>query len=127
MTNYKHLSKSDRQELFILKERGYSYEDIGKAIGKNKSTISREIKRNSVALNVKGKSSPEERVYLPDKAEYKKYVRRKYSKREVKKIPSNPEVRRYVDKKQLLDELFRICHFENGKLVWERREKLAWV
>jgi transposase, IS30 family len=46
-----HLTLGQRYEIGILKTKGYSLAEIGRTIGKNKSTISREIKRNSDLRN----------------------------------------------------------------------------
>ena len=66
---YKHFNSVERKEIFILQKKGYSIRDIAKAIKKNPSSVSRELRRNQV----KGE-------YLPDKANQKAYARRKYSK-----------------------------------------------
>jgi len=44
---YRHLTKDIRCQIYALKERGDSLEKIAKAVEVNKSTISRELKRNS--------------------------------------------------------------------------------
>jgi IS30 family transposase len=44
---YKHLTVAAREEISILRSQGYSLEDIGAVIGCNKSTVSRELTRNS--------------------------------------------------------------------------------
>ncbi len=46
-----HLTLGQRYEIGILKSKGYSQTEIGKSIGKNKSTISRELRRNSDLRN----------------------------------------------------------------------------
>jgi IS30 family transposase len=46
-----HLTLGQRYEIGILKTKGYSQTEIGRTIGKNKSTISRELKRNSDLRN----------------------------------------------------------------------------
>lgn len=57
--NMKHLTKEQRYVISCLQKRGFSQEAIGKEIGFNKSTISRELKRNT------GKRG----VYNPEKAQ----------------------------------------------------------
>lgn len=115
MANYKQLTKSERQEIYILKEKGYNQSDIAKAIGKNKSTISRELSRNSVT-----EKNTNKRVYLPDKAEHKKYTRRKYSKYYAKKIIANSDLRKYIDEKLQLywspEQIAGRWNTENEKL-----------
>jgi transposase, IS30 family len=46
-----HLTLGQRYEIGILKTKGYSQTEIGKSIGKNKSTICRELNRNSDLRN----------------------------------------------------------------------------
>ena len=85
---YSHFTKNNRTELSILLKKGYSYRDIGKAIKKNPSSISREVKKNSV-----------NGVYDPDKAQHKAYVKRKYSKYQGMKVWENYEIWSYVEEK----------------------------
>lgn len=76
----KHFTKAERDELSILLKKGYSRRQIGEALGKDHSSITREIKRNKV----KG-------VYEPKKAEAKSRVRRRSSKYQNMKISQSPE------------------------------------
>ena len=46
MTNYNQLNISQRQTIQILFTKGKSFTDIGLTIGKDRTTISKEIKRN---------------------------------------------------------------------------------
>lgn len=66
--------------------RYYEQKDIAKALNRSASTISDEIRRNSV----RGK-------YDPEKANHKAYVRRKYSKYQGMKIAEHAELQRYID------------------------------
>ena len=88
---YTHFSKSERLELSILLKKGYSLREIGRALKRNPSSVSREIKENSV----KG-------IYDPHKANHKAYVKRKYSKYQGMKVQEHPELRRYIEEKLLL-------------------------
>lgn len=72
-------------------KKGYSLRDISRALKKNPSSISREINNNSV-----------NRVYDPDKAHHKAYVKRWRSKYQGMKIRENPELERYVHEKMNL-------------------------
>jgi len=56
---YKQLAQSEREHLASLFSEGYSLGDIAKALGRSKSTISRELARNS---------SPERQRYTPCRA-----------------------------------------------------------
>jgi len=57
---YIQLSSEERDKIAILRAHGLSLEKIAQAIDRNKSTISRELKRNK---------SPVYNVYLPHKAD----------------------------------------------------------
>ena len=46
-----HLSMKQRYEIELLRNQNYSITKIAEIIGKDKSTISREIKRNSDQRN----------------------------------------------------------------------------
>jgi IS30 family transposase len=83
---FSHLSKSERNEIFILKEKKYSLRKIAKALGRSVSTISDEIKLGKVR-----------RKYDPLKAHHKAYVRRWQSKYQGMKVVVNPELQTSVD------------------------------
>lgn len=83
-----HLSKHERNEIMILREKGYSLRDVAAVLERNISTISREISRNKV----KGK-------YSAKKAEVKAYQRRHSRKIQMKKIRHNDELENYIRKK----------------------------
>jgi len=85
---YSHFKRTDRIELSILLRKGYSYRDIGKAIKKNPSSISREIKENSV-----------NGIYDPKKANHKAYRRRKQAKYQSMKIRNNLRLEEYIKEK----------------------------
>jgi len=89
---YKHFNKTERLELSILLKKGYSLREIGRALKKNPSSVSREIRRNSV----KGE-------YNPLKAHHKAYVKRKYSKYQGMKVRENSEIESYIEEKIKLD------------------------
>jgi len=82
---YSHFTKNNRTELSILLKKGYSCRDIGDALKKSPSSISREVSENSV----KG-------VYDPDKADWKAYFKRYRSKRQTMKILNNPKLEKYI-------------------------------
>lgn len=85
---YTHIKKAERLEIAILLKKGYSLRDIAGALNRDPSTISREIKRNSV-----------KRRYVPEKAQHKAYVKRKYSKYQGMKIVEDRDLRNYVEEK----------------------------
>lgn len=44
---YSHLNLEERERLYSLKEQGYSLREIGKRLGRNHSSMSRELARNA--------------------------------------------------------------------------------
>lgn len=86
--SYTHFKQNERDEIAILLKKDYSLRDIGYALGRNPSSVSREIKLNSVSG-----------VYDPHKAKHKARFRRKRSKYQCMKIRENPELERYVEEK----------------------------
>lgn len=88
MEQYHHLTKSERHEVAILRRKGYSIRAIANELKRSVSTISDEIRRNSV-----------KRTYDAEKANHKAYVRRKYSKYQGMKIVEHPNLRNYVETK----------------------------
>ena len=85
---YTHFSKSNRLELSILLNRGYSYREIARSLKKNHSSISREIKNNSVNGQ-----------YDPEKAQIKAAIKRKKSKYKGMKVREHPGLENYVTDK----------------------------
>ena len=85
---YKHFNKSERLELSILLKKGYSLRDIAGVLGRNPSSVSRELRKNRVFEG-----------YEPFKAQHKAYVRRKHSKYQGMKIRENPELEQYIQEK----------------------------
>ncbi|MBU1131044.1 IS30 family transposase [Patescibacteria group bacterium] len=79
--SYQHFKQSDRDEISILLKKGYSHRDIARAIGKNHSSVSREIKTNSARD-----------AYDPRKAQTKARLKRRMSKYQGMKIVDNPNL-----------------------------------
>lgn len=84
--SYNHFTKNDRNELAILLKKGYFQKEIAETLGKDPSSISREIHRNSV-----------NRVYDPQKAQNKSKVKRSKSKYQCMKIVKYPELVDYIE------------------------------
>lgn len=84
---YTHLSKVQRSELSILRNKGYSYRDIANVLHIHYSTVSRELKRHFM------RNTGE---YDPLKAHHKAYVSRKYSKYHGMKISKDSFLREFV-------------------------------
>lgn len=80
--HYKQLGQKERDNIFRFKESGMANSDIAKLLGRNKSTIGRELKRNN---------HQKLRKYLPDTAE-RKAEKRKALGRKI----------RYVEKQSAL-------------------------
>jgi transposase, IS30 family len=79
--------------LFLLKEKGYSLRNIAVALNRSVSTVSDEIKRNTVNGQ-----------YDPNKAHHKAYVRRRASKYQGMHIVGNKDTKKFVDA-SLYDDL----------------------
>lgn len=89
---YEHIKKAERIEIALLLKKGYSYGDIAGVLERNKSSISREVKENSV-----------NGVYDAEMANHKAEVNRLYSKYQGMKIVGRNDLRNYVDDKLFLD------------------------
>jgi IS30 family transposase len=83
--NYSHFSKDERNELSILLEKGYSLRSIANILKRSPSSISREVKINSV----NGK-------YDPKKANSKAKVKRAKSKWAGMKIKDYPDLEDFI-------------------------------
>ena len=99
-----HLIKTERQEIYLLKQKGYSLREIAKALARSPSTISRELQRNTVF----GK-------YHPAKAHHKSYTRWKYRKLYLKKILAYPDMENF-----LRQQIIRGWSPEQVAGVWNR-------
>jgi len=76
--NYKQLTENERYTLSILRKQGYNKAQIAKALGRNRSTISREIARNSCLID---------NAYRPSKAQSRTKRRRSLSRRNKRITP----------------------------------------
>ncbi len=92
--NYRHLNQKDRDRIDALHNNGAKQKDIARIMGVDKSTISREIKRNRRRKRVKGGIEYER--YEAAAAQQKAYVKRKYAKYQGKKINENNGLRNYI-------------------------------
>jgi len=72
--------------MHLLRKKKYSLEDIGLVLGRAKSAIWNELKRNRTRGG-----------YDPQKAEHKAYVRRRQSKYQAKKIVEHKELKKFVE------------------------------
>ena len=85
------LTRSERFEIYILLNKGYSQRDISRAIQRSPNTISYEIKENKT-----------NGVYDPVKAHRKAIVKRKYRRHQWSKIENNEDLEIYIIQKLLL-------------------------
>lgn len=83
----KHLTQEQRYTISVMKEQGYNQKDIAEAINKDKSTVSRELRRNCDQRSGKYTSNLAQR----------KYMYRQKTKPRVIKFTG--EVQKYVDEK----------------------------
>jgi len=83
-----HIKEAERLEIAILLGKKYSLRNIAKALKRSVSSISDEIKNNSVSG-----------IYDPIKAQHKAYVKRKYSKYQGMKVEENDELKKYIKEK----------------------------
>lgn len=88
MRKAKKLSKAERSEIKILRDRGCGIREIARAMGRSPNTISVELKRNRVCGS-----------YTPQKAHHKAVVRASYRRRQWQKIEEHPHIRQYVIEK----------------------------
>ena len=70
-SSYKHLNIDEREQIAYLRAKGDGINEIAKRIGRNKGTVSRELKRNSPTKN-KG-------YYVPCRAQARSETRMKES------------------------------------------------
>lgn len=89
MQKYQHISRMERLEISILLEKGYSFRQIAKALGRSASSISREIQRNKMKKAVAF-------TYHPKKAHHKAYVRRHNAKYQCLKIVNDGVLQDYI-------------------------------
>ncbi len=70
-----HLTEAKRYTIFKMKQRDYSLSEIGKVIGKDKSVISREMKRNYDVRSGQYQSDLAQRKYQKRLKEKTKKIR----------------------------------------------------
>lgn len=90
----KHFTRYDRNEIAKLLKSGMSLQNIADRLGKQKSAVWYEIKRNSRS---KTSQYGEPEVYDPEVAQQKAYVKRKYAKYQGMKIMSHSKLKDFVD------------------------------
>jgi len=88
---YKHLTMTERELIAKMKYEGKDAGEIASTLGRNKSTISRELKRNS---------SAEYKCYTPCRAQHRSDERRQAARRRPRL--KDDKVRRYIHEKLAL-------------------------
>lgn len=91
MIKYNQISLEERENIYQLRKTGISVSEIGKLLNRNKSTISREITRNS----------SQKLGYLPDRANNLAKGRKN---RNLLKIEKNPDLKQYILDRLTLDK-----------------------
>jgi IS30 family transposase len=84
--NYTQLTQGEREKIYQLKNKGMTNNDIADTLGRNKSTIGRELRRNQ-HLKLK--------QYLPDTAE-RKALKRKAKGRKVRYVVKQPALKKKI-------------------------------
>ena len=83
------ITDTERSEIDILHNKGYSSRAIAKALGRSPNSIAAELKRNSYR----------DGRYTATRAKHKAYVRRKYARYQGKKIQEDNELRSFIIQK----------------------------
>jgi len=92
--SYKHVSQFERDRIQSLLDQDVHEAEIARILNRNKSTISREIKRNQRKRGqVKVTNS---QTYEADSANHKANTKRLYAKYQGMKIEHNKELREYI-------------------------------
>jgi len=122
MKKYKQLDHVKRYQIYALIKEGLSYSDIAKNIGVHKSTISREIRRNS-----------NNQVYLPDIASIKAFTRHKNKNKYIKlTLITQKYIRRYlkqdwspqqISNRLKLDNIVNISHETIYQYIYKNKAK----
>jgi IS30 family transposase len=92
--HYQHLTEGDRDKIYLLLQAGATMTNIGLALGRDRSTIYREIRRNA---------SPEYQHYLPHWAQQRSQKRKSKAVRQRRRL-KNAAIEAYV-RKQLAASL----------------------
>jgi IS30 family transposase len=92
--SYTHLTQTERDRIQSLLDQEVDKAEIGRIIGRHKTTVGREITRNK---RVRG-DIPVANIqhYQATTADHKAHTRRLYAKYQGKKIQENNELREYV-------------------------------
>ena len=126
---YIHLSQNDRDRIEALLKQGHEQKEIAEVLKVNKSTISREIKRNR--RNIRSRGGNKDGPYESTVAHHKAYLKRKYSKYQGKEIVQNDGLREYIikglKKHWNPDEIAGRMKLENQPFYASKNTIYAWL
>lgn len=131
--NYKQLNQFDRDRIEVMLNAGIKQNEIAKVLGRNKATISREIKRNRrrIRSRVSSKNKNTDGKYQSSVANHKAYVRRKYCKFQGMKIRGDSELEQYIKirlkKHWSPDEISGRMKLENQKFYASKDLIYQWL
>ncbi len=91
---YGHLTQEDRDRIQSLLDKQVKPAEIARIIGRDKSTVGREITRNKRKRGEIPVTNKQQ--YQATGADHKAYTRRKYAKYQGKKIQEHDDLRAYV-------------------------------
>jgi IS30 family transposase len=94
---YEHLNQIKRDRLQALRESGHTQKEIAEILKSNQSTISRELSRNR--RKIKRKGGTINGRYESNAAQHKAYLKRYYSKFQLRKINQDNELQKYIVRK----------------------------
>ena len=109
MCHYKYLTLIEREKIMFFLAQNYSVTEIARAIGRNRSTISKEIKRNS-----------KEDYYQPAVA-HNSYLKRRTACKPHKKL-EDPDLyllvkEKFLDHQWSPEEISGKLRYESGKCI----------
>jgi len=89
MASYNHITPNDRIMLSALNTKGFTQAEIARELGKNQSTISRELSRNKVK-NIKYHAGYANRIY---------HERKRKVAQILKRIENDTWLQNYIEEK----------------------------
>ncbi len=124
MSNYTHLTVTERRRFYVWIEMGYSMSAIAKRLNRHRSTLYRELERNQ-----------SQKIYLPVKAHEKAENRRKQER--VCKLQENPALYDYVlghlkegwspeqisGRMKQENFIYRVCHETIYRYIYRKQNK----
>lgn len=95
-SNHRQLKQCDRDRIEAMLNANHKQKDIADVLKVDKSTISREIKRNRRKRKGSSKKKTDNGKYDASLAQHKAYVRRRYAKWQGRIVESNDELKEYI-------------------------------